>query len=164
MLVVQDLEFQTGHRIKQVVATRAEIEARHHTLAIELPIDLPPALADRDRLLQILSNLISNAYKYTPEGGNIRIAAERLAGPEAPAEYLLMSISDSGIGMSSQELAHVGEKFFRASHDLVRAQPGSGLGVSIVQQLIALHGGQLTIKSEPDQGSTFSFTLPTAGK
>lgn len=146
-----------------IAATQAEVEARYHALAVEIPADLPPVLADRDRLLQILINLISNAYKYTPEGGRLRITVGRLGGPEAPAGSLRFSVSDSGIGMSDQELARVGEKFFRAEHELVRSQPGSGVGVSIVQQLIALHGGQLTVRSDPGKGSTFSFTLPIAG-
>jgi signal transduction histidine kinase len=147
-----------------IAAARAEIEARHHTLVVDIPADLPPALTDRDRLLQILSNLISNAYKYTPEGGHLQITAEPLAEPGEPAAQLLISMSDSGIGMSGPEVARAGEKFFRASHELVRTQPGSGLGISIVQQLITLHGGQLTVQSEPDRGSTFRFTLPTANE
>lgn len=149
--------------VDEAIATvRGEIEDRHHVLTVELPADLPPAMGDRERLRQILTNLISNAYKYTPGGGRIEITAERLRDPGAPAEYLEVSISDSGIGMSSQELARMGEKFFRAEHELVRTQPGSGLGLSIAQQLITLHGGQLTISSEPDKGSTFRFTLPIA--
>jgi signal transduction histidine kinase len=145
-----------------VAAARAEIEARHHSLAIDIPQDLPPAMGDRDRLVQILSNLISNAYKYTPDGGSLRITAEWLPGPGVPAEHLRIGVSDSGIGMSRREVAQVGEKFFRGSHELVRTQPGSGLGISIVEQLITLHGGQLGIESEPDRGSTFRFTLPAA--
>jgi signal transduction histidine kinase len=145
-----------------IAAARSEIETRQQTLAVEIPPGLPPVMGDRDRLLQILSNLISNAYKYTPEGGSIRITAETLSGPEVPARYLAVSISDSGIGLSDHELSQVGERFFRAEQELVRAQPGSGLGVYIVRQLITLHGGHLTIRSEPDEGSTFRFTLPIA--
>jgi signal transduction histidine kinase len=147
-----------------VAAVRAEIEARQQILTVGVPEDLPPVMGDRERLLQILANLISNAYKYTPQGGSIQITAEELTGPEEGARHLEVRVSDSGIGLSDYELTRVGEKFFRAKHELVRTQPGSGLGIYIVRQLIALHGSQLVIRSEPDIGSTFRFALPIASE
>jgi GAF domain-containing protein len=146
--------------------TRTEIEARQHSLEIDLPEDLPPVLGDPDRLIQILTNLVSNAYKYTPAGGTIRIVVngrdEAGMPAEVPAGHLLVSVSDTGIGMSSQELARLEEKFFRADQDLVRSQPGTGLGVSITRNLVELHGGEFLVESEVDKGSTFSFTVPVA--
>ena len=147
-----------------LVGSQDDIEARHHTLQVEIPRDLPPALGDRARLVQILTNLVSNATRYTPDGGTIRITADRLEGPETPMPHLLVTVSDTGIGMSPQEMAKLEEKFFRADHDLVRSQPGSGLGVSIARQLVKLHGGEFAADSEVNRGSTFSFTVPIAGE
>jgi GAF domain-containing protein len=146
-----------------IVNTRTEIEARKHTLEVETPEELPPVMGDRVRLVQILTNLVSNAYKYTPEGGLIRIAVDGQDQPEVPAGHLCISVSDTGIGMSPQELLSLEEKFFRADHDLVQQQPGTGLGVSITRNLVTLHGGEFFIESEPGKGSTFVFTLPVAG-
>ena len=113
---------------------------------------------------------MSNAYKYTPEGGRIRIAVPCSGGEtgnghgeqQAPPGHLLVCVSDTGIGMSPQELAGLQEKFFRADQPLVREQPGTGLGVSITRGLVALHGGELIVESETGKGTTFSFTVPMA--
>ena len=140
--------------------TRTEIEARHHIVEVDVPEEMPVVLGDRERLVQILTNLVSNAYKYTPEGGVIRIAVDGQDHPGAPPGHVHVSVSDNGIGMSPQDLLKLQEKFFRADDDLVRAQPGTGLGVSITRNLVALHGGELLVESEPGQGSTFAFTLP----
>jgi two-component system cell cycle sensor histidine kinase PleC len=129
---------------------------------VDAPADLPPVQGDRERLVQILTNLVSNAYKYTPDGGHIRIAVNGQDRPEVPPGHLCVSVSDTGIGMSPQELVKLEEKFFRAEHDLVQQQPGTGLGVSITRNLVELHGGDFLIESEPGQGSTFRFTIPTA--
>ena len=153
-----------------LINTRTEIEARHHTLEVAVPDDLPPVMGDRERLVQILTNLVSNAYKYTPEGGRIRIAVPCSGGEtgnghgeqQAPPGHLLVCVSDTGIGMSPQELAGLQEKFFRADQPLVREQPGTGLGVSITRGLVALHGGELVVESETGKGTTFSFTVPMA--
>ena len=139
----------------------AEMEAREHSLEVHIPGALPPCTGDRDRLVQILTYLLSNACMYTPNGGTICVT---VSGPDptaVPPGHLLFSISDTGIGMSAEELANL-DKFFRADHDLVISQPGTGLGVSIARHLVELHGGELTVESEPDQGSTFSFTVPIA--
>ena len=144
--------------------SRAEIESRHHTLQFEVPEELPPVMGDRVRLLQILTKLVSNAYMYTPDGGTIRIVAGRTDDPAVPAGHLQVSVSDTGIGISVQHLPRLDEKFFRADHELVRAQPGNGLGVPIAHHLVELHGGQFWVESELDKGSTFSFTLPIASQ
>lgn len=144
--------------------TRTEIEARHHAIEVEVPEDLPTVLGDRERLVQILTNLVSNAYKYTPEGGTIRIAANGQDLPQVPPGHVYVRVCDNGIGMSPQDLLNLEEKFFRADHDLVNSQPGTGLGVSITRNLVALHGGELLIESAPGEGSTFGFTLPVASQ
>jgi signal transduction histidine kinase len=145
-----------------LVNTRTEIDARHHTLEVVASEDLPPILGDRERLVQILTNLVSNAYKYTPEGGTIRIVVNGRDEASTPPGHVCITVSDTGIGMSQQEMIKLEEKFFRADHDLVQRQPGTGLGVSITRNLVALHGGALAVESEPGRGSTFSFTVPVA--
>lgn len=147
---------------ESITQARSESEARQHTLEVDIPAGLPPVKGDRERLLQILSNLVSNAYMYTPNGGTLRISVQEHALSEGTPAHLLVSISDTGIGMSSDELAQLGESFYRAERDLVREQWGIGLGLSITRHLLALHGGELLIESKVDKGSTFSFTVPVA--
>ncbi len=147
-----------------IANARTEIEARHHRLEVDTPPDLPPVMGDRERLIQILTNLVSNATRYTPEGGTIRIVVNGRDYPEPEAGYLCVSVSDTGIGMSPQDLENLKEKFFRADRDLVQQQPGTGLGVSISRSLVELHGGELMVESELDKGSVFRFTMPIAAE
>jgi signal transduction histidine kinase len=145
-----------------IAQARSEIEGRQHTVEVEFPEGLPPVRGDRERLLQILSNLVSNAYMYTPNGGTLCIAVQEDAASEGTQAHLRVSVSDTGIGLSSRELAQLGQPFYRADHDLVHAQWSTGLGLAITRHLIALHGGELSVESEVDKGSTFSFTVPLA--
>ncbi|MEJ2734946.1 MAG: HAMP domain-containing sensor histidine kinase [Anaerolineae bacterium] len=147
-----------------VAQARSEIEARQHTVEVEFPEGLPPVWGDRERLLQILSHLVSNACMYTPNGGTLRIAVQEGARSEGRQAHLRVSVSDTGIGMSSKELAQLGQPFYRADHDLVHEQWGTGLGLSIARHLIALHGGELLVESGVDKGSTFRFSVPLANE
>jgi signal transduction histidine kinase len=144
-----------------LAATRAEMETREHSLKIHVPEELPPFPGDRERLVQVLVILLSNACMYTTNGGRIGISVDGPDGAGVPPGHLLFSVSDTGIGMSSEQLASL-DKFFRADHDLVISQPGTGLGLSIARHLVALHAGVLMVVSDPDHGSTFSFTVPVA--
>jgi signal transduction histidine kinase len=146
-----------------VTAARSDIEARDHNLKVDLAEGLPLAWGDRQRLAQILTHLLNNACRYTPEGGTIRIAAARCDDPELPAGHLCVTVTDTGIGLTPEEIASL-DKFFRADHDFVQQQAGSGLGVPIARGLVALHGGDFVVESEPERGSSFSFTVPVAGK
>jgi signal transduction histidine kinase len=149
--------------VDETLATsRDDIEARRHTVKVEIPEDLAAALGDRERLVQVLTSLLSNAIQYTPDGGTLQIRADRSAPTERQPALVRVTIIDTGIGMSPQEMAQLKEKFFRADHDLVRAQQGNGLGVPIARGLIALHGGELFVESEADKGTTAYFTLPIA--
>jgi signal transduction histidine kinase len=135
---------------------RTQIEERGHRLVEAIPPDLPPVLADRNRLNQVLLNLLSNAYKYTPDGGTITLSAAR------QANHVAFSVADTGIGMSADEVARLGTKFWRADNDRTLSQPGTGLGFAITRNVVALMGGVLTIQSAPGQGSIFTFTIPVA--
>jgi signal transduction histidine kinase len=135
---------------------RPQIEAKGQHLHLDLAASLPVVTGDPERLTQILLNLISNAHKYTPQGGSITIAmrAER-AG-------VCIAVQDTGIGLSSEEQQQLFTKFFRAQHPLVREAGGTGLGLAIARALVELHGGTITVVSAPDQGATFNVTLPAA--
>jgi signal transduction histidine kinase len=132
----------------------AEIAQRSHTLHVEVEPDLPPVRADSDRLIQVLLNLASNACKYTPDGGTIRLSAKRQSA------HIAFTIADNGVGMSAEQLAKLGTKFWRADNGL--GQPGTGLGFAITRNLIALMNGDLDVQSAPNRGTTVTFRLPVA--
>ena len=155
-------QLQPREILDQAMASiKPEAEAREHVLEVNASGDLPLVTGDRKRLLQILGYLLSNACRYTPDGGTIRASVSEPDPVAASPGTLLFSISDTGIGISSEDLVRL-DKFYRADHDLVISQPGLGLGISIARGLIALHGGKLTIESELNRGSTFTFTMPVA--
>jgi signal transduction histidine kinase len=126
--------------------------------------DLPRVDADPVRLNQILTNLIGNALKYTPEGGRIEISAElsnrEYCEGEDSRDCLCCRVRDSGIGISPEDQKQLFERFFRANHPLVRKQSGTGLGLSITKTLVEMHSGVIGFETEPDKGSTFWFTIP----
>lgn len=136
---------------------RPQIEAKRQTLTLDLPEDLPLVRTDRTRLVQILTNLVSNAHKYTPEGGSITVRARR------EGEMVRVSVVDTGIGMSEEDQARLFSQFFRSEDPMVREQPGWGLGLSVTKRLVELLGGEIGVESELGKGSTFWFTLPVAG-
>ena len=120
---------------------------------------------DRGRLIQILTNLVSNACKYTPHGGSLRIGAERSPNrwdPAGPPEVVHCFMQDSGLGISLQEQKSIFQKFFRSEDGMVRDLPGTGLGLHITRNLVEMHGGRIWFESEWHKGSTFHFTVPAA--
>jgi len=130
-------------------------EQRKVSVESLVPADLPPVVADRTRLRQILGNLLYNALRHTPEGGLIVVNAERDGG------MLRISVSDTGIGISPEELQRVFERFYQVERSGRHAE-GSGLGLSIVKQLVEAQGGTIAAESVAGQGTTFRFTLPLA--
>jgi signal transduction histidine kinase len=145
--------------------TRGQIESKQQTLEVDIQSDLPLVRGDRGRLVQVLTNLVSNAYKYTPEGGRIAVRAQRWSdGREGEGEdgFVLCSVADTGIGISADDQERLFTKYFRADDPAVRSVPGTGLGLVITKSLVELHGGEIWIESELGKGSTFSFTVPAA--
>ncbi|MCZ2094675.1 MAG: HAMP domain-containing histidine kinase [Anaerolineae bacterium] len=126
------------------------------TLTFETPSGLPMLNIDGERLALVLRKLVANALQYTPEGGQVTVCAE------AAGDRLKVSVMDTGIGMSPEDQAHVGERFWRSEDERVREIKGHGLGLSIAMGMIALMGGEFFFTSERDKGSTFGFTLPAA--
>lgn len=123
---------------------------------VSLDPDLPAVLSDRDMLIQILTNLVSNAIKYSPAGSTASVSAKRNG---SAAE---ISVQDQGIGMSEDEVAQLFQKFYRADSPEVRKAGGTGLGLYITKNLIEMQGGQIWVKSKVGRGSTFFFSLPLA--
>lgn len=135
----------------------AQIEERGHQLVEEIDNDLPTVLADGSRLVQVLVNLLSNAYKYTPDNGTITLAVK------SQSDRVQISVRDTGVGMSPEQVQRLGTKFVRFDdNEHVAQQAGTGLGFAITRNLIELMDGELHIESEVDVGSTFTFTLPAA--
>ena len=134
--------------------TLTEIDKRHHKLVEKMAPNLPAVQADQGRLTQVLLNLLSNAYKYSPDGATITLQAEGRNGK------VLISVADTGVGMSPEQLAKLGTKFWRADNCL--QQSGTGLGFAITRNLIELMQGSLNIESEPGKGSKFTIALPVA--
>jgi signal transduction histidine kinase len=173
-LYIQSIPIKTV--VDEVVQTMQErIKAKELTLTVTVPEDLPLVQADADRLIQVLTNLMSNAYRYTSPGGKISVkatvwtdgsppgGAKPVVPPgERPHRYLCLSVSDTGVGISPKDQTRIFDKFFRGDDPVVRESTGTGLGLSIAKSIVELHNGQMWFQSEPGQGSTFSFAVPIA--
>jgi signal transduction histidine kinase len=137
----------------------------NHRLVLDIPQQLPPAYVDRDKVKQILFNLLTNATKYSPQGGEIVLKIEeatQLPKDHPPGRFLLLSVSDQGIGIGPEDLPKIWERFYRVDNSNTRRIGGTGLGLSITRSLVELHGGRIWVESELNKGSTFSCTLPIA--
>ncbi|HEU4760275.1 MAG TPA: ATP-binding protein [Dehalococcoidia bacterium] len=127
---------------------------REINLSVQAPPGLPSAAVDRDRLGQVLRNLLDNALRYTPPGGRVDVEVK------GQAKQVIVSVADTGSGIAPEDLPHVFDRFYRADGSRARATGGSGLGLAIVKQLIEAHGGHVWAESEAGRGSVFSFSLP----
>lgn len=129
-------------------------EQKHQQLVAEVPSDLPEVMVDPDRLRQILNNLISNAIKYTPDGGTITVRARLQDG------CVVFEVQDTGFGLSEEDRRHLFEKFYRSQRPEIQAQKGSGLGLALIKGVIEAHEGHVEVESELGKGSLFRFALP----
>jgi PAS domain S-box-containing protein len=136
-------------------SVRPFVDAAKHQLDVELPETPVHLLADPIRLVQVVANLLNNATKYTPPGGRIALSISR------DGAMLVMSVRDSGIGMTPDALGHIFEPFFQADRSLDRAKGGLGLGLTLARMLVELHDGAIFARSEGlDRGSEFIVQLP----
>ncbi len=148
--------------INEVVeSAKTQIEKKNLSLHLDVDKNLPQIRADYNRMVQIMNNLVSNAYKYTPEGGAITVSAKPYNGN---LEGIAVSVKDTGYGISQEDQEKLFTNFFRSSDQNIRDQPGTGLGLAITKKMIESHGGQLTLDSEPGKGSCFTFTMPLVSK
>lgn len=149
---------QTGATglIEDAVRTmRAQLDARGQKLSLEIEADLPQIEADRDRIRQVLVNLLTNANEYCPQGANIGVKARRV-GAEVE-----INVIDDGPGIPEQQLEHIFERFSRGDAGETQRVGGTGLGLAISKSLIDLHRGTIGAESTPGEGSTFRIRLPT---
>ncbi len=137
---------------------KPQFNAKNQQIFIKIATDLPLALCDATRTVQILTNLISNASKYTPENGSVTVQVS-VADQEG---YLLVVVSDTGVGIPPEDQEKLFTRFFRAGTATLTGATGTGLGLHITRNLVELHGGRIWFESQLNQGSTFCFTLPVA--
>jgi signal transduction histidine kinase len=135
---------------------RPHFEEKNQRLTVSVEKDLPEVEADRDRIAQVLANLLTNAHKYAPEGARVRLSASQV-GSE-----IEFAVSDNGPGLGEEELDHVFDRFWRAQSGETQAVGGTGLGLAIAKSLVELHGGAINATSVPGKGATFRFVLPMA--
>jgi two-component system NtrC family sensor kinase len=143
------------HEIVREVADRlrANVELHQQTLQVNVP-DLTPVLGNQRRLEQVVANLIGNAIKYTPDGGHIEVSLHEDDG------FLVLQVSDSGIGISLEDQRRIFDKFYRVESEATEKISGTGLGLSIVKAIIKKHSGRVWVHSELGKGSTFTVLLP----
>jgi signal transduction histidine kinase len=148
-----------------------KMQERQQHLTLSLPAGLPLVRADARRFKQILSNIVSNAVKYTPRNGSITIEAREVVAEAVPEEerdglrpgrYIQIDVHDTGVGIAPEDLPRIWERFYRTENPLKIEAGGTGLGLSLVRPLVRLLGGRIWVESRINAGSTFSFVLPVA--
>ncbi|HJS43207.1 MAG TPA: GAF domain-containing sensor histidine kinase [Gemmatimonadales bacterium] len=150
-LFVEPLREPVRPIIEEAVAA-CQVQAGDRSLRIEQNVaDGIDVVCDRERVLQVLGNLIGNAIKFTPDGGSVQVTAQRLD------DEVVFSVRDSGIGISSEQLPHVFDRFWQATP---KARLGSGLGLTIAKGVVEALGGRIWVESRSGEGTTFFFTLP----
>jgi len=160
-------KIESGHGVQQQVPVnlvdilqqtitlmRAKAEEQGVTLELEVPAKLPLIQADVRAMDEVFTNLISNAINYSPNGGEVAIAAF------PHGEYLEVRVSDTGVGIAAEEIPKIFDKFYRVKHPQTRQVIGTGLGLSIVRGIIEAHRGSVEVESEPGVGTTFRVLLP----
>jgi len=146
-------------------STKRQLEDKKQEISIASMKQLPSIWADGTRVGQVLTNLVSNANKYTPEGGKIMVGAEAVDNQwdsEGAARVVHISVKDSGIGISVEDQQKIFQKFFRSDDSKAREAPGTGLGLNITKSLVEMQGGKIWFESEFRNGTTFHFTVPIA--
>jgi PAS domain S-box-containing protein len=138
----------------EVVRGFATQTGTHFKFELRFPEDMPPVHADRERVRMVLANLVSNAIKYSPEGGTIRI------GGWPDEEYAVIYVADQGIGIPSEEQERIFERFYRIDNRLRRETQGSGLGLFLTRAIVEAHGGRIWVESQLGRGARFVLTLP----
>ena len=151
-------EFSIERSVRNVYAAIA-LEAKKcgHLLNLELEWGLPMIRGDCARIEQVLMNIITNALKYTPDGGTIEIISGKMG------DNVFVKIEDTGVGIPAEDLGRVFDRFYRVDKARTRVSGGTGLGLSIAKNIIVLHGGNITIESEPGKGTSVMVTLPIEG-
>lgn len=151
-------ELSVDEVIRSSIATMQSL-ADNKSILVSLQIEprLPALVGDRDRLVQVLTNVLSNSIKFTPQGGKIEVTARLV---QTPKPQIVVSVSDTGVGIPEEDLELIFEKFQRSGDVLTNNTEGTGLGLTISRQIVEYHGGRIWVESTLGKGSTFTFTLP----
>ncbi len=139
----------------------SQAEREHIEIRVKIADRMPLVSADSERMKRVVANLLHNAIKFTPEQGNIQVAARLNDSDKSHAEVIL-SVRDNGIGIAADDLPRVFERFYKSDRARTRSQGGTGLGLAIARHLVEAHGGRIWVKSKEGKGSTFFFTLPVS--
>jgi len=154
-LKLEQAEFDARDMFDEVASTFAPIlDERDQTLEMSIPAGALPVWADRSRLAQVASNLVSNASKYSPEHSHIELMAREQEG------RLLLSVSDNGIGIAAKDMEKLFTPFFRVNNEFTRSVPGTGLGLVITKAIVEEHGGEMTVDSALGVGTAVSVSIP----
>ena len=154
-ITIDKHEVQLDRMLDELLdSQRPSANEKKQTFDIAIAPKLPKLMADKDKLIAALTNLVSNAIKYTPEGGKIAVRVD------SDATRLLFMVEDSGIGISAEDMPKLCSKFFRSSDQRVQCVVGTGLGLAFSQEVARLHGGHISIRSQLNQGSCFTLELP----
>jgi signal transduction histidine kinase len=146
-------------RLVTEVLERLHLEASSYRLVAQLPPRKLVVQADSDQVERVLLNLLTNAIKFSPEGGTVTVGVQWTEASPG----VLVSVADQGSGIPPERLDRVFDKFYRVGDDLVKKTNGVGLGLYICKNIVEQHGGRIWVESTPGEGSTFKFTLPQDG-
>jgi signal transduction histidine kinase len=136
------------------VASRFRTQTQIHDIVVRFPPDFPVVEGDPGRLEQVFNNLVSNAIKYSPDGGTIEISGRAL-----PTD-VIVTVSDQGVGIPFEEQSRVFERFFRGARERHQRTPGAGLGLYLAKAIVQAHAGRLWVESNPGEGAAFSVAIP----
>ncbi|HEU0000709.1 MAG TPA: ATP-binding protein, partial [Ktedonobacteraceae bacterium] len=142
----------------QKVALRLRVKSPGVTVKLELPAHLPTVMADRDRIEEVLQNLLDNAVKYSPKRRVVTVSCH------STSDEVIVSVSDVGMGIALREQEQIFDRFHRVDNSSTRSTQGAGLGLYICRAIVEAHGGHIWVESVLHQGSTFSFSLPREEK
>ncbi|MDK2928375.1 MAG: two-component system, OmpR family, sensor histidine kinase ResE, partial [Bacillota bacterium] len=158
-LVLEKGEVDVAELCRQVAEkVRPLAEEKGVRLELAVPASLPPAWGSADRLQQVLINLLDNALRHTPGGGRVSVCGEERDG------MLALSVRDTGPGIPPEDLPYIFERFYKVEKARTRTTAGTGIGLAIVKGVVEAHGGRVWAESTPGRGTTFTFTLPPAGR
>ena len=156
-LTVDRQKVETERLFAEVLS---KVEPQMQKKSIDFQTSLAPKLPelqlDKDKIIAVIVNVVGNAAKYTAEGGRVSLKVKADDG------FLRIAVEDTGVGIAENELERVFDKFFRSDDPRVQAEVGSGLGLSLAREVVRMHGGEITVESELNQGSTFTILLPLA--
>jgi signal transduction histidine kinase len=144
------------------------LQAQGLALTLDLPARLPRVHADKRKLKQILFNLLSNAFKFTPDGGSVRVEVKRISCPTDQSDrtdrsdFVEISVTDSGIGIRADDIEKLFTPFTQLESAYCKSFQGTGLGLALTRKLVELHGGRIWVTSDFGQGSRFAFVIPVS--